>query len=541
MKKRALLPFLLAAVSVSLYAQQTSITPDSLKIWLTYLSSDELEGRATFSEGLGLAAAYIADQLKQAGAKPGGDHGSYFQRVEVMGIKSTNHSSVTVDVNGQRRTFNDGEGIRFPSNVGGKRTVTVSQVEFVGYGLDIDADHNDYKGLNVKDKAVVFLGTRGPKGVEQQVGRLLRARPSFATEEMGAAATIAPSSEALGGQRGGTPNPPAQTRGRGTPPQPDFTTSQRLDSPVTPAATATDDFLEFLFSGSDVKYAELKAMADQQQDLPKFSLNGVTLTFNIDADYQTVVTRYTRNVVGIIEGTDPKFKDTYVAFGAHYDHLGYNQGILPNGQTDRINNGADDDGSGTTALIGLARAFAHGPRTKRSLIFVWHAGEELGEYGSKYFTDFPTVPIDKVLAQLNMDMVGRNHDNLETESDTVYPVGSDRISSELHNIMIDANESLSKPLTLNFALNDPTDPERVYYRSDHYNYALKGIPVIFFTTNLHPDYHRVTDSVEKINFEKMTRITQLVYETGRRVANLDHPPVRDFKGPRLGKGAHGKI
>ncbi len=542
MKRLALLPFLLAAVSVSLYAQQSSITPESLKVWLTYLSSDELEGRATFSEGLGLAAAYIADQLKQAGLKPGGDHGSYFQRVEVRGIKSTNHSSVTVEVNGQRRTFNDGEGIRFPSNVGGKRTVTVSQVEFVGYGLDIDADHNDYKGLHVKDKAVVFLGTRGPKGLEQQqVGRLLRARPSFAAEEMGAAATIAPPPEAPGGQRGGTPNPPAETGGRGSAPQPDFTTSQRLDSPVTPAATATDDFLEFLFSGSDVKYAELKAMADQQQDLPKFALNGVTLTFNIDADYQTVVTRYTRNVVGIIEGTDSKLKDTYVAFGAHYDHLGYNQGILPDGETDRINNGADDDGSGTTALIGLARAFAHGPRTKRSVIFVWHAGEELGEYGSKYFTDFPTVPIDKIVAQLNMDMVGRNHDNLETESNTVYPVGSDRISSELHNIMIDANESLSKSLTLNFALNDPTDPERVYYRSDHYNYALKGIPVIFFTTNLHPDYHRVTDSVEKINFEKMTRITQLVYETGRRVANLDHPPLRDFKGPRLGKGAHGRI
>jgi hypothetical protein len=542
MKKRALLPFLLAAVCVSLYAQQSSITPESLRIWLTYLSSDELEGRATFSEGLGLAAAYIADQLKEAGVKPGGDHGSYFQRVEVMGIKSTNHSSVTVEVNGQRRTFKDGEGIRFPSNVGGRRAVTVSQVEFVGYGLDIDADHNDYKGLNVKDKAVVFLGIRGPKGLEQQqVGRLLRARPSFAAEEMGAAATIAPLPEATGGQRGGTPNPPPQTRGRGAPPQPDFTTSQRLDSPVTPAATATDDFLEFLFSGSDVKYAELKAMADQQQDLPKFALNGVTLTFDIDADYQTVVTRYTRNVVGIIEGTAPKLKDTYVAFGAHYDHLGYNQGILPDGETDRINNGADDDGSGTTALIGLARAFAHGPRTKRSVIFVWHAGEELGEYGSKYFTDFPTVPIDKIVAQLNMDMIGRNHDNLETESSTVYPVGSDRISSELHNIMIDANESLSKPLTLNFALNDPTDPERVYYRSDHYNYALKGIPVVFFTTNLHPDYHRVTDSVEKINFEKMTRITQLVYETGRRVANLDHPPLRDFKGSRLGKGAHGKI
>jgi Zn-dependent M28 family amino/carboxypeptidase len=140
-----------------------------------------------------------------------------------------------------------------------------------------------------------------------------------------------------------------------------------------------------------------------------------------------------------------------------------------------------------------------------------------------------------------MDMIGRNHNNIETEFNTVYPVGSDRISTELHNIMIDANASLSKPMTLDFSLNDSTDPERVYYRSDHYNYAVKGIPVIFFTTNLHPDYHRVTDSVEKIDFDKMAHIGQLVYEIGWRVANLDHAPARDYKGPRLGKGGGGKI
>src|SRR5215467_9279860 len=144
MKKRALLPFLLAAVSVSLYAQQSSITPEPLKIWLTYLSSDELEGRATFSEGLGLAAAYIADQLRQAGVKPAGDHGTYFQRVSVLGVKSTNKTTLTVEVNGQSRTFKDGEGITFPKNVGGKRNITLDKVEFVGYGLNLDPVHNDY-------------------------------------------------------------------------------------------------------------------------------------------------------------------------------------------------------------------------------------------------------------------------------------------------------------------------------------------------------------------------------------------------------------
>src|SRR5262249_54528191 len=149
--------------------------------------------------------------------------------------------------------------------------------------------------------------------------------------------------------------------------------------------------------------------------------------FNIDADYQVVSTRYTRNVVGIVEGIDSQLKNTYVAYGAHYDHTGYSQGILPNGQTDRINNGADDDGSGTAGVIAIARAFAQGPKTKRSELFVWHAGEELGLYGSRYFADHPTVPLENIVAQLNIDMIGRNHNNDESEANTVYTVGSDRI------------------------------------------------------------------------------------------------------------------
>src|SRR5207249_12271583 len=119
--------------------------PESLRTWMTYLASDELEGRAPFSEGLGLAGAYIADQLKVAGVRPGGDRGTYFQRVEVLGIKSTNRSSVTIEVNGQKRTFNDGEGVTFPRNAGGKRTFTVNEVEFAGYGLNLSPAHNDYK------------------------------------------------------------------------------------------------------------------------------------------------------------------------------------------------------------------------------------------------------------------------------------------------------------------------------------------------------------------------------------------------------------
>ena len=139
-----------------------------------------------------------------------------------------------------------------------------------------------------------------------------------------------------------------------------------------------------------------------------------------------------------------------------------------------------------------------------------------------------------------MDMIGRNEANKPEESNTVYLIGSDRISTELHNINVDANASLAKPLTLDYEFNDPADPNSFYTRSDHYSYAATGIPIIFYTTGEHPDY-TVTDSVDKIEWEKLTRIVSLAYQTGRRVANLDHAPARDNKGPRAGKGSAGKI
>jgi Zn-dependent M28 family amino/carboxypeptidase len=140
-----------------------------------------------------------------------------------------------------------------------------------------------------------------------------------------------------------------------------------------------------------------------------------------------------------------------------------------------------------------------------------------------------------------MDMVGRNRNNKPEEANSVYLVGSDRISTEFHNLTVSANTALAKPLKLDFEMNDPADLEQVYYRSDHYSYAAKGIPIVFLTTGLHPDYHANTDSVEKINYEKMARIGQFAYEVGMRTANLDHPPARDNKGPRVGKGSAGKL
>ena len=340
---------------------------------------------------------------------------------------------------------------------------------------------------------------------------------------------------------------------------------QRYDQPVTPAVTAQDEFFEFLFSGADTKYAALKEAASKREPLPHFALKNVKITVNVDADYSIASTRLTRNVVGIVEGSDPKLKDTYVLFGAHYDHIGYTANTPAAGrggagvgggaggaggcvgQTrdtprpgDVINNGADDDGSGTVGVMAVARAFALGPKPKRSVMFVWHSGEESGLYGSRYMADYPIVPLDKVAAQLNIDMIGRNRCDEASEANTVYLVGSDRISTELHNLNEDTNKALPTPLKLDYEYNDPADPESIYTRSDHYSYASKGIPIIFYTTGLHKDYHYVTDEVSKIEFPKMAHIAQLVYETGLNLANLDHFPGAGQQGTESGEGSDGE-
>jgi len=547
--------FILALGLVSLGAAggRASIDPADVKEWLTFLASDELEGRAVFTEGLGIAAGYIQGHLQAWGVKPAGDHGGYLQTVRVRSVKSVNRSTLTVRIGNESRTFKDGEGITFPRNVGASRKLTINRVEFTGYGLDVPG-HSEMRGRNIEGAAVVFLGTNGPKDVDRQTFRaVLTGRSRHAIDQLHAAAAIGPTNLTASQGRGAAANGgsgqgPSARGGRGVPS--DFTTAQRLDAPIPPAVTANDDFFEFLFSKAPVHYDELKRKANDQSALPSFRLDGVTMTFDLDADYEVVRTQLTENVIGVVEGTDPQLKNTFVVMGAHYDHVGYADGeltsdgkrpsppgrVTPGTADDRIWNGADDDGSGSVAVMALARAFAQGLHPRRSLLFIWHAGEERGLYGSRYFVDYPTVPLDKIVAQLNIDMIGRNRDDKKSEANTVYLVGSDRISSELDRLARDANQSLQPPLKLDYELNEPADPEQIYYRSDHYSYASKGIPIIFFTTGLHPDYHANTDEVSKIEFPKLTRITQLIYETAWRVANLDHPVARDNQGPRAGKG-----
>jgi hypothetical protein len=396
---------------------------------------------------------------------------------------------------------------------------------------------------------------------------------------------------ATGGQRGGA-------AGRGAQPTApaDLTTVQRVDGIVTPQFTGDETFFEALFDGGSVKFADILATARRGEPIAPITLPA-KVAINIDNTFVVLSEQISHNVVGMIEGTDPALKETYVMFGAHLDHIGYSQtgtgrGAGPDGcrrrspaaqdavvaagktvqrptaggqggaqgargaapaaptvpaipldERDLVSNGADDDGSGSTAELAIAKAFATGPKPKRSIVFMWHTGEEAGLYGSRYNADFPIVPLEKVQAQLNLDMVGRDDCNdIEGDySNSLFVIGDDRISTDLHNLIVATNNTSAKPLTLDYEMNDPMDPESVYTRSDHYSYASKGIPIAFFTTGLHPDYHRITDTVDKIIFPKMARIAQLVYETGFSLANTDRVLIRDNKGPRTGFASKAEI
>jgi hypothetical protein len=590
------------------YAQ---ISPAEMKEWLSYLASDELQGRQIYTEGYGLAAAYVADRLQSWGVKPLGDEGTFLQNVKVKGYRVTRNSSVTLSGSGASKTFKHGDHVTFPFNGGGRQTLTFTGAEFVGYGAP-----GDFEGKNVRDKLVIWMpnlaapaagggrgGGRGAaaaaintRGAKAAIGFAPAANPTAAEQALAQAQdalqkatdAVQQAQAQLQGRGRGAFAGGGAGRGRGALPASDVTSVQRPDAPTPPQFTGDETFFDALFAGASVKFADLKAKAEKGEPLPAISLP-VTVAITIDNAYEVVSEQLTRNVAGLVEGSDPALKSTYVMFGAHLDHIGYsqagngapptpgscrarsdvsqaavraagkvvqNQGrgrggaggrgaapSMPFDQRDIISNGADDDGSGSTALLAIAKAFATGPRPKRSVVFVWHAGEESGLQGSRYNADFPAVPLDRVQAQLNMDMVGRDDcDNIEGDySNTVFVVGADRISTDLHNLIVETNGTLSKPMTLDYELNDPQDPEGVYTRSDHYSYAAKGIPIAFFTTGLHADYHKVTDTVDKILFPKMARIAQLVYETGFSIANTDRTLERDNKGPRTGFGTKAEV
>ena len=546
---RLLLAVVLSCVSVSapvLDAQAPAglaMTEQDARQWLSYLASDALQGREVFTEGYGMAATYVADHLASWGVKPLGDDGTFLQSVKQRTYKVTRRSSITVNAGGRSQTFRHGDHVSFPLESGGSQKLEFSSFVLVSESRLAGATAADIvRRQDLRGKLVVYLPEQAGSSLRRDAAAEDLDLPAVMVRRLGAAAVITFIPE---------PSPRRAARGASAPsaevPTTQLTTVARVDRPVAPSITADESVLDFMFSGGGEPFSVLKARAGKGEPLPAAPGPAVSVTFTVDNEFDVTSTQLTENVVGMVEGSDPALKDTYVIFGAHLDHVGYARGSEAKGKVntpiaeDRIWNGADDNGSGSVGLLGLARTFATGPRPRRSVLFVWHAGEETDLIGSRYMVSFPVVPLDRVQAMFNIDMIGRNRDNRSSEQNTVYVIGADRISTDLHNALIETNRALASPMTLNFEFNDPSDVESFYTRSDHYSYASTGIPVAFFFCGTHDDYHANSDTADRILYPKLVRVADLIYRVGFRVADLSQGLERDRLGPRAGRDFSGPL
>jgi hypothetical protein len=520
-----------------------AMTEQDARTWLGYLASDALQGREVFTEGYGMAATYVAEHLASFGVRPLGDGGTFLQSVTQRTYKVTRRSSVTIDAAGRSQTFRHGEHVSFPLESGGSQTLTFSSFTLVTESRRSGSTAADIvRREDLRGKFVVYLPDQPGSSLRRDAAGEDLDLPTVMVRRLGAAAVMT-----------FIPEPPARRTGRGaTVAESGAETSQLttvvpVETPVPPSITADEQVLDLLFSGGSESFAALRARAGKGEALPSTSMSAFTMTVTVDNSFDVTATQLTANVVGMVEGTDPTLKSTYVIFGAHLDHVGYARGSEAKGKVntplaqDRIWNGADDNGSGSVGLLGLARTFAVGPRPRRSVVFIWHAGEEADLIGSRFMVGSPVVPLDRVQAMFNIDMIGRNRDDKASEANTVYVIGADRISTDLHNLLIATNSTLERPMTLDFEFNDPADVESFYTRSDHYSYAAAGIPVAFFFCGTHDDYHANSDTADRILYPKLLRVADLIYRVGFAVADNPGSLERDRLGPRAGRDFSGPL
>ncbi len=501
------------------------ITADQLKDYLSFIASDELEGRDTPSRGLDIAAKFIATNLSRWGVKPGGDNGTYFQRI-ALNKTTVDTTQTMLEINGQRFMV----GADFLGNAYYGSGSASAPLVYVGHGLVIKAKNIDaFQGIDVKDKIVVWTSEfpagvtyadfAGPQGEQWENASHYAARH-------GAKGGISIASfQALSNwdqtRKNSTVNGTYAVEKLQTPGEPSI-----------PVISLSPKAANALFQNEQVSATKIFNSAASGEPSFYFEFTPekkVTFTVKMKTDQV-----YTQNVVGVLEGSDGNLKNEYVALGAHYDHVGVGAPI--NG--DGIYNGADDDGSGTVSILAIAEALAKGPRPKRSVLFIWHTGEEKGLWGARYFTRYSTVPMEKIVAQLNLDMVGRSKSPNNTipanaelsSSNEIYVIGSKMMSTALGELSEAVNGSYYN-LSFNYKYDDPNDPNKFFFRSDHFCYAQKGIPIIFYTDGDHEDYHKVTDHVEKIDFQKMLKVARTVYATAWELAGGMKRPVVDKKLP----------
>jgi Zn-dependent M28 family amino/carboxypeptidase len=518
-----------AAAPAPAHGNADYISAQQLKDYLAFIASDEMEGRDTPSRGLDTAARFIATHLSRWGLKPAGDDGSYFQRIAMTQTKIDPALSY-VEINGQR--FNFGEDFLAGLTAGSAGGPLV----YAGHGWVIKAKSIDaFQGLDMKDKIVVINSGGLPKGMNFNELKGKQGEdwepPVNAARKRGAKGVIfVPDFRSLAGW----------DRSRQTLVERGFSSVDKFQTQnnvAFPTITASPKLLNALFQGEKQIAMEVFNRSASNDSVEPFEFKAdKKVNFTVALKTSPAATQ---NVVAVLEGSDPVLKNEYVAIGAHYDHVGV--GTPVNG--DAIYNGADDDGSGTVATLAMAEAFARGPRPKRSILFIWHAGEEKGLWGSRYFTESPTVPIGQIITELNIDMIGRTKKEDDKPANQplpkpgeIYLIGSKMMSTELGELSESVNKSYMN-LAFNYKYDDPKDPEQFFYRSDHYNYARKGIPIIFYMDGSHEDYHRPSDSVEKIDYQNMEKVTRTIYATAWELANRATRPRVDKPLPAEESGS----
>jgi hypothetical protein len=447
---------------------------------LGVMAHDSMGGRDTPSRGLEMTAAWIASEFERVGLVPGGDDGSFLQRYPI--------ETVRPDLVASSARVNGGGDLRFGRDL-----------------LIAGTSEGDLEGEVVM---LSGMGEMAPEVVSEIVGKhvvvasmlagLDRAGQRFVSDLLrdGALSALVvvdvPDNawdryaERLSGRSA------LRVGGNGKPTG--FSVEVRASS------------IRLILSAHGV-------------DLDKGRGSGVVsvihvpgLVLTLSPRVQVLDGQSAPNVVGILEGSDPVLREEYVVFSAHMDHIGIG---TPDLDGDSINNGADDDASGTTAILEIAEAFASLPtKPKRSMIFLTVSGEEKGLWGSAYFADNPPVPIESMVADLNADMVGRNW------PDTIVAIGMEH--SDLGETLMQVNEA--HPDLGMTAIDDIWPGERFYFRSDHYNFARKGVPVLFFFNGTHEDYHGLNDEVDRINAEKAVRISRLIFYLGYEIANRTARP-----------------
>jgi hypothetical protein len=493
------------------------ITPEELRSYLTVLTADSLEGRETGTIGNEKAGNYIARQFAKMGLPTVGENNSHLQRM-VYTNESWNQLAMSVNTQTYRNMFNF---YAFPSTNGvlTDNKINASEVVFLGYGID-DRDYSDYKNMDVRGK--VILINQGEPLKKDSISLLTQSTtPSVWTTDrrkkletafqkgVKAVLIIDPKlSQSVQEYRrffmrnviGDVEHP---------------------EGKLANNVFISPDVAKEIIGASTKKYT--KARQKCEKGKPRSVVLPCDLKLTLDKFFNQLIGS---NVLGYIEGSDPALKNELVIVSAHYDHLGK--------RGDVIYHGADDDGSGTSGVINIARAFSEakkqgvGPR--RSVLCMLVTGEEKGLLGSKYYTTNPIFPLENTVADVNIDMIGRVDEKYEKANNPnyIYVIGSDKLSSDLHKINEDMNAKYTK-LTLDYTYNDENDPNRYYYRSDHYNFAEQNIPVVFYFNGTHDDYHQPTDTIEKINFAKMTKIAQLAFYTTWEIANRNERLKVDSK------------